>query len=283
MRPWWEVVRPRDVAIEAAKNLLMAFPAVAKWRVKRGRTATDLDVDRYAMKPFSALRAVPVQGRSILEVGPGDHASVGMLALGAGAADYSALDRFLGDVGGPAARRFYARVAERAPIEVKNGWMERGVDPAKYPWPDISFHEGSLEAAARSLPRFDVVFSHAVLEHLSSPARAFKAMWALVKPGGDMVHLVDYGPHDRWLRHDNPLTFLAIPPSLWRAMGSNRGIPNRVRHPEMMDHARRAGFEVIARVTQTFSDDAVRRIARYVDIPDAALVAKEALIIGHRT
>lgn len=84
-----------------AKNLVMSVPLISKIRTNVGRTAslpTRDNLDRHVFKLFDAVQAYcdGVKGKSVLEIGPGDNIATGLAFLAAGAASYTAIDRFPG-------------------------------------------------------------------------------------------------------------------------------------------------------------------------------------------
>jgi hypothetical protein len=67
-----------------------------------------------------------------------------------------------------------------------------------------------------------------VLEHLYDLDAAFSAMDSLLRPGGLMLHKVDFRDHGMFTDGGmHPLTFLTVPERLYRAMSRHSGRPNR--------------------------------------------------------
>jgi hypothetical protein len=239
---------------EIAKNLAMGIAPVRKWRLRRPRTTAtflgpgDKRLERYA---FQALRSIvrrrgSVEGAHVLELGPGDNLASGFALLAAGAQSYTALDRFEGNYTTPEAKNWYRAVQQ--------AWSSSFPE---LPWPEWlradSFPEGysdrveainsSIEAA-NVQRRFQVVCSYQVGEHINEVSRFASLTAGTLVPDGVAIHRVDFGPHDRWTRYEDPLTFLRFSPWLWSAMGSNRGYPNRVRHHEFLRALTDAGLNV---------------------------------------
>lgn len=241
-----------DVIREVIKNAAMAVPVVRAWRMRWPRTSfhfshCSADLDRFAFGPLRDLlpNLGNVNGLHALEVGPGDHLASGLALLAAGAASYTAIDRFPGDYKGQAAKAWYTGVWR--------AWPDKYPD---LPWPNWlkpeTFPE-AYSARVRILPVaiedadgigcYDVVYSHLVAEHVSD-ITAFASVTArLLRPGGVSVHLVDFGPHGRWARYPDPLTFLCFPDWLWWLMGSNRGVSNRRRFHEFYAAFKAAGLK----------------------------------------
>jgi len=104
----------RDVSRESEMlaNCAMAVPRVRAWRLQRDRAQASIStgapesLDRYA---FQALRDIEdvtgsVTGREIIEYGPGDTLSAGLVMLAAGAKSYISLNRFVADYASPKAK-----------------------------------------------------------------------------------------------------------------------------------------------------------------------------------
>lgn len=204
-------------------------------------------------------------GRRVLECGPGDSLGVGLLALAAGASSYCAIDRFPVEFDMASERRVFQILLDgmdgesRARVEAAIELLADGyrVRDGRLTY----FNSISLEEASRRFAqeRFDVIFSNAVLEHVGDLESSLRSMRELLVPGGVMLHDVDLRSHQRFEKH--PLHFLEYSPSLWRAMTSNTGEPNRCRLPAYLAILQHLGFEdVQVRVTQRFDEDLVTRV-----------------------
>ena len=122
----------RDVARELAANLAMGVPAIRAARVRTGRT-TGASPDAKAREILAQFLFLTgtigvdgLRGKTVLEIGPGDAIPLALLFLGAGAARYFALDRFLGDVVGGDASALYEATLRRAPPNVLTGLLALG-------------------------------------------------------------------------------------------------------------------------------------------------------------
>lgn len=219
------------VAAEVAKNIAMGIPAIARRRTALGRTALPPSselLQRYAYDHLDEVlrHTGPVAGKSVLEIGPGDNLVTGLAFLAAGAASYTALDRFPGAYDDNTARQWYALLKADWPRKYPDLLWPAGLDSFPND-PRVSVMREGVETAT-SIPRFDLVTSYAVGEHVQD-VRAFADLTrCALKPNGVAMHAIDMGGHD-WDRFGDPFLFLRFPEWLWQAMGSNRGTPNRVR------------------------------------------------------
>jgi SAM-dependent methyltransferase len=241
-------MRPTTILRELAANAVMAVPPLRALRVRRGRTA-NMGSDDAEARLIDARRRFYLDnigldrfvGATVCEIGPGDAFPFAADAFRAGAARYIAVDRFA------------------------DGWQT----PADS---RITLIADAVEAMTLD-GTVDILVSFNVLEHVTDPARAFRTMAQALTPTGVMLHRVDYGPHQSWRGDDDPAAFLTVPDPLWRAMGSARGYPNRVRHTALRGAARQYGLTVRDRVTRRFPA-VPQGIAD--DVWDAELIA------GHR-
>jgi SAM-dependent methyltransferase len=193
----------------------------------------DEEVGDYLL--HSGLRREDLEGRRVLEVGPGENLGVGLRLLQMGVRKVVSIDRFHSLRPASEQVRLYRAMAENLPpgqrrefdsvIEITDG--DYRLDPARY-----EYHPGTpLETFADDAKfnsGFDLIVSRAVLEHLYDPARALEAMDRLLAPGGRMIHEIDFRDHGMYSSLGlNPLTFLTVPDIIWRAMSSHVGAPNR--------------------------------------------------------
>lgn len=280
-----------DVCMEVAKNLGLALRPLRAWRLKHPRASAvfnhrDEDLERYA---FFATRSLinhlgSVKDLHIVEIGPGDYVTSGFSLLAAGAASYTMIDRFPGDHCGATAKEWYQGI--------QTAWSR--LFPS-LPWPSYLRAEDFPEAypdriKVISTPieklqgeqRYDVVCSYQVGEHVSD-IEAFAHMCArLLKPGGTIVHRVDFGPHGCWSDYPDPLTFLRIHDWLWTLMGSHRGIPNRHRHHEFCRAFEAAGLKVNISSMEHFKPHDINRgkmLKRFQQVPQESLLVSAATYI----
>lgn len=285
----------RSVTRECIANGLMGVPLIRNWRVRRGRTvlvSTNDQVQKILDQFDFHIGAIGWEGirdKTIVEIGPGDAIPLGLLFLGAGAKQYVVVDRFLGSVSNAPARHLYRALIEAAPEKLRQGWQEKGLDPYQYPWLEAGDFSPRIKLIRKSIEetdldeseRGDIIISFNVVEHLSDATRAFGKMAEILKPGGSMVHRVDYGPHG--YGQDNPLKFLTVSNRLWRLMGSNRGWPNRLRHSQVVQALENSGFKSTDRITRSFDLEDLRSIRPFLSrdfrkIRDADLLVADAEI-----
>ena len=256
----------------------------------------------YVRKMFDDyLRILPpgtsIEGRRVLEIGPGDQFGVALLFLARGAASVTCLDKYRAAVD-PA---FLALLYE----ELRNGLTPAEAERVR----DLGPHGGPGGAAFRSIDdcplenaraflaaaSANLIVSRSVLEYLKQPARALAVLGELLAPGGDMAHVVDCRDDGLFSAHGfHPLEFLTLGDSTYAAMTSHTYRPNRWRIRHYLDELARLGFQTSTRtlrivgradpnadVTPTSADlDLLRLIRPRLAQPFAALSDQDLLTAG---
>jgi SAM-dependent methyltransferase len=286
--------RYSDIARELAANVAMGIPAIKGRRVRKGRTigvAANVKA-RSVLDQFNffieGIGWPNIQGKVIAEIGPGDAIPLAPLFLAAGAKGYIAVDRFLGEVHGAEACRLYRAVLEILPERLSSGLHgvcraagRKSVEDLLRLPDRVRLYRFPIEQPDDSIrAQADYVVSFNVCEHLADLPRAFRGMRSLLAPEGLMIHRVDYGPHDVWTTaYDNPLAFLTVPRPIWRAMTSNRGCPNRVRHAQLMAMARALGFECTERIGNRASSVAINEARPHLSSEFRSLSDDEVAVL----
>jgi hypothetical protein len=245
----------KEILMETAKNIAMGSTVVRRlrlhWSPRTTKSSVEPDVEplgRYAFAlPRTLLATIgSVQGKHVGEIGPGDHIATGLVLLAAGAASYTCLDRFPGQYSNAYAKGWYRSVrrawATSFPDLLWPNWLDVETFPEAYPDRVKVFKAGVEDAAV--LPVCDVVCSYAVGEHVLDVSAFAKTSRDLLKPGGIALHVVDFSQHFDWSWYGDRFLFLCIPDRIWRWMGSNRGLPNRVLYPDFLESLEAIGLDV---------------------------------------
>src|ERR1035437_1247100 len=281
----------RDVCGELAKNMAMGLPPVRKWRIARDRTATsyslnsELRLERYAFQALRSLHRIlgNTKGLRILEIGPGDNIGSGLCLLAAGAASYTAVERFAPDYSADSAKAWYRSIQEAWPQTFRDWPWPDDIDWRQFPeaFSRVRVLPGDIEALDIA-DRFDVVCSFQVLEHVKEIGAFARQNARLLGPGGVGVHRVHFGPHDCWEPYPDPLTFLRFPDWLWHLMGSNRATPNRHRFHEWNAAFENVGLAAAVIATDAVAEDRVKHsslAARFRQMPKESLDIMSAIYV----
>ena len=202
-----------------------------------------------------------LQGKEVLEYGPGDTLCMALLLYAYGARRVTCVDRFplsrlsANNIGAyhhllntlPAGPRDRAQSAFKQKNQVTSGF-----DPAAIAYkvtPNGLAGSGS----------YDLILSRAVLEHVNNLEETMRDIKRNLKPGGISIHKVDLKSHglDRYTDFD----FLTRRPLAYRLMYSHKGCPNRWRVNKYRELAKQAGLELRALTpTGHLPPDKVKRI-----------------------
>jgi SAM-dependent methyltransferase len=232
------------------------------------------------------LRPSDLEGRDVLELGPGNNLSVAILCLAAGARRVVCIDRFRSRPNVVQVERAYqllhARLSEIERERCRD--VFDGVRPDAPADPDgrlAYLWDCGIEGAEKRLGigRFDLIISTAVLEHVASVEAAIRSMSKLLRPGGRIIHRVDLRSHEDEESH--PLEFLTHSVFVWRLMTSHTGEPNRQRASEYCRLLEKYGFALSRlEVTRSVGRDEVEAIRPRLARPFRDLPGDDLMRLG---
>ena len=194
-----------------------------------------------------ARRHAFLDGRRLLEYGPGDVPGVAILMVAHGARQVVCVDRFPLVRLSPKNIEIVRLMLERLPDPAReraascfrqHGRPESGCNPERI---DYVIRPSGLSGLHNEI---DLVISRAVLEHVNDLGATFRDTAAALRPGGTALHLVDLKSHG--LHRTNPLDFLNWPSWLWALMYSEKGVPNRLRANAYRAAVAESGLELIS-------------------------------------
>jgi len=209
-------------------------------------TITDYDkMAKHCEQVFSNyvnLCKIKLNGKKILEIGPGRTLGVAAIFNLNGADQVFSIDKF------NCLRKDDEAVIKKI-CEKNNGSYDEICKKINY-IPEVEIEKISKVFKKE---KFDMIISNAVLEHVGDLKRAFQLMSQIIKPGGTIVHEVDLACHNRFVGM-HPLAFLTFSNKRWVRMGSNLGQPNRFRYNHYLTFLKNSGFsiencEVIKRIS----------------------------------
>lgn len=183
---------------------------------------------------YAGLKPQDLEGKRVLEIGPGDNFGVALRFLACGASQVVCLDRFIADRNRDQERQIYCALRETLAEDER-----RRFDAAVQLEGGLQFDTEQLQAIygigiekayqVLAPESFDIIASRAVLMEIANPDRAFEVIDKLLRPGGFSLHKVaplnDYRMFRQYGYH--PLEFLTVPAFLYRHMVSESGKPNR--------------------------------------------------------
>ncbi len=207
-------------------------------------------------------------GKRVLELGPGDTRAVPVLATVRGATRAEAFDGF--DI----------QSRDRAYLSAIYGPMLTLAGAPEKTGEALALHDAcTMHTTAASLlaggPRFDLVLSRAVLEHVRDLSGLFATLSQVVTPDAVMIHEIDLRSHG--IEREHPLDFLSFSSGVWDAMSSHIDLPNRARAGEVLDVVASHGSAVLyAAASHRIEPEAVpaaraRMAPRFAHLDDAEL------------
>jgi SAM-dependent methyltransferase len=207
-----------------------------------------------AYEKYGGLTPAALRGRRVLEIGPGETIGVALRFIGAGAAQVTAVDKFVPLQTSDFHRELYRSLSGQFDddgrrdiadaIDLRDGVR---LNPER-----LSYQYKSIDAAATEIApaSVDVIVSNAVLEEIYDLDGTFAALDRVLKPGGRQVHVIDlrdYGMFSKYGFH--PLEFLTVSDRIYPYMVGASGQPNR----RLIDYYRRTlgalGYDTTIYVT----------------------------------
>lgn len=171
-----------------------------------------------------------LEGRNVVELGPGTDLGTGLLWLADGAGSYAGLDAH--PLVGDKTRKTHEELA-RLIAGADAALLERLLDAVRL------LHAGedgplryrvldSFKMTKLDLDGFDLVVSHSALEHVAKVDKTVEELSERVSERAHLVTEIDLQTHTRWIRDADPLNIYRYRKNTWRTFGFS-GIPNRVR------------------------------------------------------
>jgi SAM-dependent methyltransferase len=233
-RAWSHPVR------HVVQNLALRL-APLRWTARRFHRTGAMDdpevvVDRAARVVEAARRGdLPVDGKHLVEVGPGHTLGVGLCLLLAGAARVDALDTV---------RYARSHLDVRSAADLLRRGAEAGLIDATAPDSDATLTSAIERLEYRvidgrepwPLPsgERDIVYSFSVLEHVRDLRGLLEESHRVLRPGGLSIHEIDLRDHYNLGPDEDWLAFLRFDDRQWDRMTSARSAwCNRMRAPEL--------------------------------------------------
>lgn len=185
-----------------------------------------------------------LEGKNILELGPGAELGVGLILLAKGAGKYNALDvNFLvKKVPTEFYDKLFKEIKKRIPLADINdlkfqlqAFYEGRNNRLNYIY-DKNFSFSQLKSE-----KIDVVFSHAAFEHFNNIEKTFGQLSQVVKKDGYILSVIDFQTHTRWIREKDPLNIYRYSDKLYNFL-SFQGSPNRLGSYEYISFLKKFGW-----------------------------------------
>lgn len=201
----------------------------------------------------SALQSYKTNGNiekfsgTVAELGPGDNAGVAMLMRGEGCTQIDLVDRYYSNRNLQQQGKIYQQIANKYDLnhlKTTDSWDEQKI--AGINWKiGVAAEDYFRDCAERNSPVYDFIVSCAVLEHLYDPLDCLQQMVACLKPGGQILQIVDLRDHNMFTPLKHELFFLQVPSFIYSLTGKNSGRPNRIlvhRYRDVLESMKQEGL-----------------------------------------
>jgi len=170
-----------------------------------------------------------LNGRKVLELGPGSDLGVGLILLAKGASEYNAVDsnNLVASVPGTFYATLFGRLGKQNDIDalvleldkLRNGKAER----LNY----IARNDFDIVSALKKR-EVDLIFSQAAFEHFDDIDKTVSQMTQVSSYGAILIITIDLQTHSRGIRESDPNNIYRYPNWLYKLFYFP-GIPNRIR------------------------------------------------------
>ena len=243
---------------EIAYHLLgIAFLALAKakYAVRGYSTPKPFDmsdIDRCIQYDINTVNGwmkhlPPLDGKHVLELGPGSDLGTGLYMLSKGAATYTACD--INDLERHTPYVFYERLLDQLQAE---DWLRRELEIFKAGYSSrIRYFANKAFKIAPAVAdgSIDIVVSQSAFEHFDNVKETAEQLTLACKRGAHATIQVDLKTHSRWIRDKDPLNIYRYSDRLYRAFYFP-GQPNRMRPHEYKNIFEDLGWNVRITATQ---------------------------------
>lgn len=220
---------------------------------------------------YNDLGACELNGKTVLEIGPGRTLGVAAFFVLNGADVVISIDRF------NCLREDDEEIVKNI-CEKNNGSYSKVHRKIRY----ISGIRIERIGEIREKGEFDIIASNATLEHVEDLEKAFQQMSKVIKPGGIMLHEVDLACHNRFAKI-HPLAFLTFSDERWARMGNNVGQLNRFRFSHYLAFLEKSGFQIESyEITKRIGSSKIGEIRDSLDSIFAELSDDDLSILGFK-
>jgi len=186
-----------------------------------------------------------LNGKRVLELGPGSDLGVGLYLLSKGAEEYNAVDinNLVQTVPDAFYEELFLYLAENN-SNVDTHFLRKELDRTKTGSNEklnyVCRSDFSISSALDDR-KVDLVFSQAAFEHFDDIDKTIESLSHVVTKGSIVIILIDLKTHSRWIRDKDPLNIYRYQEWLYNLFNFS-GIPNRVRPYQYKHTFEKYGF-----------------------------------------
>lgn len=239
------------LVLSKLKNLLHGYTTPKPFSMDEIDKCVDYDlnvVDSWLTKlgAYTAAESHDfLQGKRVMELGPGSDLGVGLYLLAKGAGEYDAVD--VNNLVRSAPESFYQaffQSLKKRHGDLDEDYLRRELaKAAQGQFGDLNFFLQPDFDIAKALHgrQFDIIFSQAAFEHFDDPGETIRAMSRVAARGCVFIASVDLQTHSRWVREKDPNNIYRYTKWFYDLFYFP-GVPNRVRPYQYADYLSENGW-----------------------------------------
>ena len=186
-----------------------------------------------------------LNGKRVLELGPGSDLGVGLYLLSKGAGEYNAVD--VNNLVQTVPQTFYEELFtylksmnDEIDELLLRGELDKTINGRNNKLNYVCRNDFNISSAL-DRRKVDVVFSQAAFEHFDNIEETIESLSNVAVKGAIAIILIDLKTHSRWIRDKDPINIYRYPDWIYRSFHF-RGIPNRVRPYQYKDAFKKHGW-----------------------------------------
>lgn len=241
------------LALAKAKNILQGYSSPKPFDISETARCIEYNI-RVVEHWLSHLQKYmhsdyTLDGKNVLELGPGSDLGIGIYLLAKGCSQYNACD--VNDLMKSTPDSFYEQlfgklesINTRTDIHFLKGQLKerKTGNPSRL---NYMVRNDFDIVSAFGESTVDLVFSQAAFEHFDDIEATISQLSAVCKPGAILVAEIDLKTHSRWIRDKDPNNIYRYPNYVYNAFWF-RGIPNRIRPFQYKETFERFGWTDIS-------------------------------------
>lgn len=255
------------LGLSKIKNTLKGYSTPRTFSIYDYDRAIDYDirvVDRWLSYLADYAGVSRIEGKVVLELGPGADLGVGLYLLSKGVLKYHAIDvhDLVRSVPMEFYERFFSHLARRQQdvnVDELKRQLEMTLEGRNDRLNYICQKDFDLLEALKD-QKVDLVFSQAAFEHFDNVEKTIEQLSRVTQPGGIMIAEIDLKTHSRWIRDKDPNNIYRYSDSFYNLFKC-RGSPNRLRPYQYEKFLKKEGWdEVVVIPLRTLDEDRFERM-----------------------
>jgi len=263
------------LALAKTKSLIQGYSSPKVFAISETTECIKYDINvveewlSRLRKYHSSTERCNLDGKRVLELGPGSDLGVGLYLLSKNVEEYNAVDinNLVQTVPDAFYEELFTYLAEHN-NNVDKQFLRKELDRTKVG------RNGKLNYVCRNDfdissalgdRKIDLVFSQAAFEHFDDIEKSIESLSHVVTKGATAIILIDLKTHSRWIRDKDPLNIYRYQEWLYNLFNFS-GIPNRVRPYQYKKAFEKHGFgNIIIEPNELLSSSSVNSVKGHLN------------------